>query len=331
MTYRCVSKKRFSSLSFSLSLLVILREKRFFPVHATGRSSAINQAHFSVGYSSSLKQYAANLRERAMKRITTLRSTSGTANRTKRPSRNGRMYVSAAIERRWFSQWNTSDRTRREGAYSEVWFFNARAIARADAFVCKVRSRIFRSCSAATAAWRHRREICIYQAGATNISFIICSERLICSPRRAASTCPPPPPPPPGEPPSSPRATALSSFTLSVRVEPRHAPFYPSRARRLKLIPNNACKSLGKCTSRVKTAPPSAGNGGHSIFVQRCFRRWRGHAVAKVRVVRARVNYPGLSGRIISSTTSRFCNARIVSTRWMFGFFFFFAVEWFYI
>lgn len=204
-------------------------------------------------------------------------------------------------------------RARREGAYSGVWFFNARG----DAFVCKVRSRIFRSCSAATAAWRHRREICIYQADATNISFIICSERLICSPRRAASTCPPP-----VVPPSSPRTTALSlSPSLSASVEPRHAPFYPSRARRLKLIPNNACKSLGKCTSRVKTAPPSAGNGGHSIFVQRCFRRWRGHAVAKVRVVRARVNYPGLSGRIISSTTSRAFAMCIVSARWMFAFF----------
>lgn len=72
-----------------------------------------------------------------------------------------------------------------------VWFFNARATGRAR--VCmQSTGRIFRSCSAATAAWKHRREICIYQAGATNISFIICSERLICSPRRAASTCPPP-------------------------------------------------------------------------------------------------------------------------------------------
>lgn len=127
--------------------------------------------------------------------------------------------------------------------------------------------RIFRSCSTTTAAWRHRREICIYQAGATNISFIICSERLICSPRRAASTCPPPVDPPRGP------LLSRCPLSLSVRVEPRHAPFYPSLPRRLKLIPNNACKSLGKCTSRVKTAPPSAGNGGHSIFVQRCFRR----------------------------------------------------------
>lgn len=117
-----------------------------------------------------------------------------------------------------------------------------------------------------------RREICIYQAGATNISFIICSERLICSPRRAASTCPPPVNlRPPRQ--ARPGHRVILFHPLSVRVESRHAPFYPSRARRLKLIPNNACKSLGKCTSRVKTAPPSAGNGGHSIFVQRCFRR----------------------------------------------------------
>jgi len=82
-------------------------------------------------------------------------------------------------------------RTRREGAYAALWFFNARASARA--FVCKVRPGFSEARSAATAAWRHQRQICIYQAGATNISFIICSERLICSPRRAASTCPPPP------------------------------------------------------------------------------------------------------------------------------------------
>lgn len=159
---------------------------------------------------------------------------------------------------------------------------------------------------------RHRREICIYQAGATNISFIICSERLICSPRRAASTCPP--------------YRVSSSFTLSVRVEPRHTPFYPSLARRLKLIPNNACKSLGKCTSRVKTAPPSAGNGGHSIFVQRCF-------CADGEVTQSRkfaLSAPALTIRDYQAgsfrrTTSRFCNARIVSTRWMFGLFFFFS------
>lgn len=131
--------------------------------------------------------------------------------------------------------------------------------------------RIFRSCSAATAAWRHRREIRIYQAGATNISFIICSERLICSPRRAASTCPPPVDPRRRSPPGGPSLVVL--FLSLFALEPRHAPFYPSLPRRLKLILNNACKSLGKCTSRVKTAPPSAGNGGHSIFVQRCFRR----------------------------------------------------------
>lgn len=86
-----------------------------------------------------------------------------------------------------------SDTSRREGAYSEgVYGFLMRARPGATRVCMQSTGRIFRSCSAATAAWRHRREICIYQAGATNISFIICSERLICSPRRAASTCPPP-------------------------------------------------------------------------------------------------------------------------------------------
>lgn len=88
-----------------------------------------------------------------------------------------------------------SDAARREGAYSEVWFFNARATGRAR--VCMQSTVGFSEAAALRPrAWRHRREICIYQAGATNISFIICSERLICSPRRAASTCPPPLHPP---------------------------------------------------------------------------------------------------------------------------------------
>lgn len=172
-------------------------------------------------------------------------------------------------------------RTDREKALIQgggVWFFNAR-----DTRLYAKYGRGFSEAAAfgdrglEAPTW----EICIYQAGATNISFIICSERLICSPRRAASTCPPPGEPPAVEPPWwGPPARYPSSLSdpASSRVT-RHS--IPRSARRLKLIPNNACKSLGKCTSRVKTAPPSAGNGGHSIFVQRCFRRWRGHAVAK--------------------------------------------------
>lgn len=56
-------------------------------------------------------------------------------------------------------------------------------------FVEKVRTN-FQNVTT-TAVRRYRREIRIYQAGTTNISFIICSERLICSPRRVASSCPP--------------------------------------------------------------------------------------------------------------------------------------------
>jgi len=55
--------------------------------------------------------------------------------------------------------------------------------------------------------------------------------------------------------------------------------------------------------------------------------RWRGHAVAKVRIVRAHVNYLGLSGRIISSAISRFATCfAIDSIRW--ELFEFFDIEW---
>lgn len=267
MTYWRISENPFS---LPRSLLSILREKYFFPVHAVGRSSVVNQAHFSVRGTLLRWNNTRRICESERWKNNDATRHYETAKRTKCPS--GRCMRVSAMACRWFSRWNASNRTRRiEKALirGSVWFFNTRATGRAC--VCmQSTGRIFRSCSAATAAWRHRREICIYQAGATNISFIICSERLICSPRRAASTCPPP-----VDPRRRPPSGSLSRcpLSISVRVEPRHAPFYPSLPRRLKLIPNNACKSLGKCTSRVKTAPPSAGNGGHSIFVQRCFRR----------------------------------------------------------
>lgn len=101
-------------------------------------------------------------------------------------------------------------------------------------------------------------------------------------------------------------APALSSFPLYPlsSASASRAILSFARSRRLKLIPNNACKSLGKCTSRVKTALPSAGNGGHSIFVQRCFRRCaasmeRSRSCESSRCVRAHVNH--LGSRIIGS------------------------------
>lgn len=212
MTYWRVSKNPFP---LALPRLSILCEKYFFPVYAVGRSNAVNQAHFSVR-GTLLRWNNTRICESERWKNNDAARHYETAKRAERPT-GPDVCVYWRSRDADFPARNASNRTHRveKALIRGVWFFNARADERVR--VCMQSTVGFSEAAAtATAAWRHRREICIYQAGATNISFIICSERLICSPRRAASTCPPPVDPR-RRPPRGPSALSLSSFPLYSR------------------------------------------------------------------------------------------------------------------